>query len=62
MAFEELKAELALLFEQMVNQPEDAHELAETIREKLSAMRAGGLPLPDDLVALEQRLNSDLGA
>ncbi len=62
MAFEEIKAEIALLFEQMVNQPEDMHELAETIREKLNAMRASGLPLPEDLVELEKRLNSDMGA
>ncbi len=62
MAFEEIKAEIALLFEQMVNQPEDMHELAETIREKLNAMRASGLPLPEDLVELEKRLNSDTGA
>jgi len=62
MAFEEIKAEIALLFEQMVNQPEDNHELAETIREKLNTMRASGLPLPEDLVDLENRLNSDLGA
>ncbi|WOC15886.1 hypothetical protein MP213Fo_13450 [Pseudochrobactrum sp. MP213Fo] len=61
MAFEEIKAEIALLFEQMVNQPEDTHELAETIREKLNAMRASGLPVPDDLVELEERINSDLG-
>jgi len=56
MAFEEIKAEIALLFEQMVNQPEDPQELAETIREKLNAMRASGLPLPQDLVELENRI------
>jgi len=62
MAFEEIKAEIALLFEQMVNQPEDMHELAESIREKLNAMRASGLPLPEDLVELEKRLNNETGA
>ncbi len=53
MAFEDIKAEIALLFEQMVNQPQDAHEIRETVREKLNALRASGLPLPEDLVELE---------
>ncbi|MGU3401425.1 hypothetical protein ACLBWS_17090 [Brucellaceae bacterium D45D] len=62
MAFEDIKAEIALLFEQMVNQPEDAHEIHETVREKLNALRASGLPLPEDLVELEQRLEKDFGS
>ena len=33
MAFEDLKAELALLLNQMENQPEDRHELYLQIRE-----------------------------
>jgi hypothetical protein len=59
MAFENIKAELAILFEQMVNQPEDAHEIREALQEKLNAMKATGLPLPDDLVELEKRLTKD---
>ncbi|MBJ6132512.1 hypothetical protein JAU75_06695 [Ochrobactrum sp. Q0168] len=59
MAFEDIKAEIALLFEQMVNQPQDAHEIRETVREKLNALRASGLPLPDDLVELEKRIEKD---
>lgn len=62
MAFEEIKAEIALLFEQMVNQPEDKHELAEIIREKLNTMRANGMPVPEDLVELEKALNDGSGA
>jgi hypothetical protein len=58
MAFEELKAELALLLNQMENQPEDRHELYLQIREKLNEMRAFGMPLPDDLVRLEQELEA----
>ncbi len=42
MAFEDIKAEIALLFEQMVNQPQDAHEIRETVREKLNALKAEG--------------------
>ena len=59
MAFEDIKAEIALLFEQMVNQPQDAHEIRETVREKLDALRAAGLPLPEDLVELEKRIEKD---
>lgn len=62
MAFEDIKAELALLFEQMVNQPEDAHEIREALREKLNALKASGLPLPEDLVELEKRLIRDFEA
>ncbi|MBB5700293.1 putative nucleic acid-binding Zn-ribbon protein [Ochrobactrum daejeonense] len=59
MAFEDIKAEIALLFQQMVNQPQDAHEIRETIREKLNALRASGLPVPEDLVELEKRIEQD---
>lgn len=59
MAFELIKAEIAVLLQQMVNQPEDEHELHERLREKLAELRAQGLPLPDDLVELERRLDED---
>ncbi|CAN7741272.1 hypothetical protein [Mesorhizobium caraganae] len=60
MALESFKAQISLLLEEMVNQPEDEHEIQEQLREKLREMRAMGLPLPDDLVALEKRLDDDL--
>ena len=56
MAFEDIKAEISLLLQEMVNQPEDEHELLEQVREKLNELRALGMPLPDDLVALERQL------
>ena len=56
MALEEIKARISLLLEEMVNQPEDEHEVLEQLREKLNELRAMGMPLPDDLVALEKRL------
>ena len=63
MAFEALKAELALLLNQMENQPEDRHELYLQIREKLNEMRnAFGMPLPDDLVRLERDLEAEFRA
>jgi hypothetical protein len=62
MAFEDLKAELALLINQMENQPEDRHELYLQIREKLNEMRAFGMPLPEDLVRFEEELEAEFKA
>ncbi|PRD43419.1 hypothetical protein C5748_12075 [Phyllobacterium phragmitis] len=59
MAFEDIKAEIALLFQEMVNQPKDAHEIREALRGKLNELKANGMPLPDDLVALEKQLGTD---
>lgn len=60
MPFESLKARMAMLLEQMVHQPEDMHELQETLREELAELRASGLPVPRDLVELEQKLKDRL--
>ncbi|ESX03240.1 hypothetical protein X769_17590 [Mesorhizobium sp. LSJC268A00] len=60
MALESFKAQISMLLEEMVNQPEDEHEIQEQLREKLREMRAMGLPLPEDLVELEKRLDDDL--
>ena len=62
MAFDDLKAELALLINQMENQPEDRHELYLQIREKLNEMRAYGMPLPEDLVKFEEELEAQFKA
>jgi hypothetical protein len=62
MAFDDLKAELALLINQMENQPEDRHELYLQIRERLNDMRAYGMPLPEDLVKFEEELEAQFKA
>lgn len=62
MAFEDLQAELSLLLSQMDNQPEDLPELYQQVREKLNEMRAFGMPLPQDLVDLEKRIEADMEA
>ncbi len=62
MAFDDLKAELALLINQMENQPEDRHELYLQIREKLNEMRAFGMPVPEDLVKFEKELEAEFKA
>ncbi len=60
MAFERLQAEIAMLLSQVNNQPQDLHELYETLHQKLSrAESALGQPLPADLVELEQKLLKD---
>jgi hypothetical protein len=61
-AFEDIKAELDLLLTRLAGQPEDEHELHELIRERLGQIRAMGMPLPDDLVELEQELSEDEAA
>jgi hypothetical protein len=62
MALEQIKAQISLLLQEMVNQPEDQHEVHEQLREKLSELRAMGMPLPADLVELEKRLDRDFYA
>jgi len=59
MALEAIKAQISLLLEEMVNQPEDQHEIQERLREKFKELRAMGMPLPADLVELEKRLDDD---
>lgn len=60
MAFEALKVQIARLLDEIERQPEDPHALQESLREKLSEMRALGLPLPEDLVELEAALEEGL--
>ena len=60
MAFEQLKIEIAMLFDEMENQPENKWELQEAVREKLDELRAFGMPLPKDLVELEKTLDAEL--
>ena len=56
MAFEELKAQIGMLLGEMNDQPEDLHELYTQVHQELNQLRATGMALPADLVALEQRL------
>jgi hypothetical protein len=62
MAFERLKAEISLLVTQMENQPDDKHEIYLQLREKLNEMRVTGMPLPEDLLQLERRLEAEFNA
>jgi hypothetical protein len=62
MAFEITRAELNRLFAALRDVPEDDHELYLQIMQKLNELKAYGMPLPDDLVALEQRLEREFAA
>lgn len=62
MSFEELKAELSLLFDEMEGDQGDRHEIYLRIREKFEALKALGLPLPEDLVQLERALEAEFTA
>lgn len=62
MAFEDIQAELGLLLTTMQNEPADRHELYLQIRQKLYELKAYGMPLPEDLVQLEKRLEAEFEA
>lgn len=62
MAFEALKAEIGLLLAEMQSAPADRHELHLQIVQKLTELKAFGMPLPDDLVRLEQSLEAEFAA
>lgn len=64
MAFEDVQAELGLLLTQMENErrPEDRHEIHLVIMRKLNELKAYGMPLPQDLVALEEKLEQEFEA
>ena len=60
MAFDRIKSEIYMLLTEMENRPHDKWELHEMIQEKLNELRAFGLPLPQDLVELEEKLSAEL--
>ena len=60
MALEQFRVQIAMLMDEITKAPDDVHELQEALREKLAEMQALGLPLPEDLVELEQYLEDGL--
>lgn len=60
MAFEDFRARLAMLMDQIAESPHDEHELQEKLREQIAEMQSMGLPIPDDLAGLERYLEEDL--
>jgi len=59
MPFEKLKTDISYLLTAMQNEPEDAHELYLQVMEKLNELKAFGMPLPEDLVRMEQALEAE---
>jgi hypothetical protein len=62
MAFDDIQAELGLLLTRMQNEPEDRPELYLQIMQKLNELKAYGMPLPEDLVQFERRLEAEFEA
>lgn len=62
MAFDDIQAELGLLLTRMQNEPEDRHELYLQIMQKLNELKAYGMPLPEDLIQFERRLEAEFEA
>lgn len=59
MAFEQFMAGIYLLLDEIQKRPEDAHILQEQLREKIAELHVLGLPVPEDLKALEKELSED---
>jgi len=60
MAFEDWKVRLRMVLETATHQPEDWHELQENLREEVANFRGQGLPVPTDILELEQALEDHL--
>ncbi|KCV81710.1 hypothetical protein ATO10_10205 [Actibacterium atlanticum] len=59
MAFEQLKAGIALILDEIEKRPEDRHILQSQLRDKIAELRSLGLPVPDDILKLEMELEED---
>lgn len=62
MAFDALVAEISLLLTEMENQPEDRHEMWMQLVEKISEIRAMGMPVPDDFIRMEKELEKEFSS
>ena len=61
MAFETLKAEILMLWNDMESQTKDRREVAFQIQEKIGELRAMGMPVPQDLLEVEQAIEQEYG-
>jgi hypothetical protein len=64
MAFEDIKAQIALLLAETHDRPDGLHAVYQKVMQEINEMRAFGMPLPEDLVelerALEEKFSNDL--
>jgi len=59
MAFEDLKAAIGAILDEIAKRPEDRHVLQEQLREKIAELEALGLPVPEDYRRFEEKLSDD---
>ena len=59
MAFEDLKAAIAALMDEISRRPEDRHVLQEQLREKIAEIEAMGMEAPADYKRFEEELSED---
>lgn len=59
MAFENMKAGIAALMDEIMKRPEDRHVLQEQLRERISELESMGLPVPEDYKRFEDELSED---
>ncbi len=59
MDIQELENAMALLIEDMNGDLGDSHEIYLRLQQTLAGMRAMGMPLPEDLVQMEQKLGEE---
>ena len=59
---QEIEAAVLELLEEMEGELGDAHEIYLKLRQTLDSMRAMGMPLPDDLLRMEQELSAEFAA
>ena len=57
----ELAAAASLLIDEMEGEQGDRHEIWLRLQAILQQIRATGMPLPDDLVRMEQELEEEFG-
>ena len=59
MAFEDMKAAIGAILDEIAKRPQDRHVLQEQLREKIAEMEAMGLPVPEDFRRFEEELQKD---
>jgi hypothetical protein len=62
MAFETIKAEIALILNEIDKAPDNAHEFYLELHAKLNELRALGMPIATDLLRIEQELQEEFSA
>jgi predicted protein tyrosine phosphatase len=62
MSDRELEAAVSLLIDEMEGDMGDRHEIWQRLQTILQQLRATGMPVPDDLVRMEQELEAEFDA